>query len=64
MLVLTSGEDMATVTLGLSRLVTQFRIIWPQLMAGSVVGALPPVILYLVLQNYLVEGLTAGAVKE
>jgi len=63
-LVLTSGERMATVTLGLSRLVTQFRIIWPQLMAGSVVGALPPVILYLVLQNYLVEGLTAGAVKE
>jgi len=63
-LVLTSGDKMATVTLGLSRLVTQFRIIWPQLMAGSVVGALPPVILYLVLQNYLVEGLTAGAVKE
>ena len=63
-LVLTSGEDMATVTLGLSRLVTQFRIIWPQLMAGSMVGALPPVILYLFLQNYLVEGLTAGAVKE
>ncbi|NIN67063.1 MAG: ABC transporter permease subunit [Anaerolineae bacterium] len=63
-LVLTSGERMATVTLGLSRLVTQFRIIWPQLMAGSVVGALPPVILYLILQNYLVEGLTAGAVKE
>ncbi len=63
-LVLTSGEKMATVTLGLSRLVTQFRIIWPQLMAGSVVGALPPIILYLVLQNYLVEGLTAGAVKE
>jgi len=63
-LVLTSGEDMATVTLGLSRLVTQFRIIWPQLMAGSMVGALPPVILYLLLQNYLVEGLTAGAVKE
>ena len=63
-LVLTSGERMATVTLGLSRLVTQFRIIWPQLMAGSVVGTLPPVILYLILQNYLVEGLTAGAVKE
>jgi len=63
-LVLTSGEEMTTVTLGLTRLVTQFRIIWPQLMAGSVVGALPPLILYLLLQNYLVEGLTAGAVKE
>ena len=63
-LVLTSGDSMATVTLGLSRLVTQFRIIWPQLMAGSVVGAMPPIILYLFLQNYLVKGLTAGAVKE
>lgn len=63
-LVLTSGERMTTVTLGLTRLVTQFRIIWPQLMAGSAIGALPPLILYLLLQNYLVEGLTAGAVKE
>ncbi|UCC86986.1 MAG: carbohydrate ABC transporter permease [Anaerolineales bacterium] len=63
-LVLTSGEKMTTVTLGLTRLVTQFRIIWPQLMAGSMIGALPPLILYLLLQNYLVEGLTAGAVKE
>jgi multiple sugar transport system permease protein len=63
-LVLTSGEEMTTITLGLTRLVTQFRIIWPQLMAGAVVGALPPLILYLLLQNYLVEGLTAGAVKE
>jgi multiple sugar transport system permease protein len=63
-LVLTSGEKMTTVTLGLTRLVTQFRIIWPQLMAGSMVGALPPLVLYLLLQSYLVEGLTAGAVKE
>ena len=63
-LVLTSGEKMTTVTLGLTRLVTQFRIIWPQLMAGSMIGALPPLILYLLLQSYLVEGMTAGAVKE
>jgi multiple sugar transport system permease protein len=63
-LVLTSGEKMTTVTLGLTRLVTQFRIIWPQLMAGSTIGALPPLILYLLLQNYLIEGLTARAVKE
>ena len=58
------GDDMATVTLGLTRLVTQFRIIWPQLMAGSTIGALPSIILYLLLQNYLVRGLTAGAVKQ
>jgi multiple sugar transport system permease protein len=63
-LVLTSGEEMTTVTLGLSRLVTQFRIIWPQLMAGSVVGAIPPVALFFILQKNLIKGLTAGAVKE
>ncbi len=63
-LVLTSGEKMTTVTLGLTRLVTQFRIIWPQLMAGSLIGALPPLILYMLLQNYLIQGLTAGAVKQ
>ena len=61
---LTTSESVATVTLGLTRLVTQFRIIWPELMAGSVVGALPPIALYLLLQNYLIEGLTRGAVKE
>ena len=63
-LCLTATDSMSTVTLGLSRLVTQFRIIWPQLMAGSVIAALPPIILYLLLQNYLIKGLTGGAVKE
>lgn len=63
-LVLTSGDEMAMVTLGLSRLVTQFRIIWPQLMAGSIIASIPCMVLYLALQNYLVKGLTAGAVKE
>jgi len=63
-LCLTATDSMATVTLGLSRLVTQFRVIWPQLMAGSVIAAIPPVALYLILQNYLVKGLTGGAVKE
>ena len=51
-LVLTSGDDMAMVTLGLSRLVTQFRIIWPQLMAGSIIASVPCMVLYLSLQNY------------
>jgi len=62
-LVLTSGDENALVTLGLSRLVTQFRIIWPQLMAGSIIASIPCMVLYLALQDYLVKGLTAGAVK-
>jgi multiple sugar transport system permease protein len=62
-LILTGGDDMAMVTLGLTRLVTQFRIIWPQLMAGSIIASVPCMVLYLALQDYLVKGLTAGAVK-
>ena len=62
-LVLTSSESMTTVTLGLSRLVTEFRIIWPMMMAGSVIAAIPPLFLYLLLQKYLIQGLTRGAVK-
>lgn len=63
-LVLTSGEDMSTLTLGLTRLVTQFRTVWPQLMAGSVVAAVPCVVLYALVQRWLVDGLSAGAVKR
>jgi len=63
-LCLTSSESMITVTLGIARTVGEFRIIWPMLMAGSLVGGMPAIILYVFLQRLLVQGLTAGAVKE
>jgi multiple sugar transport system permease protein len=63
-LCLTSSEPMITVTLGIARTVGEFRIIWPMLMAGSLVGGMPAIILYIFLQRLLVQGLTAGAVKE
>jgi len=63
-LCLTSSEPMITVTLGISRTVGEFRIIWPMLMAGSLVGGMPAIILYIFLQRLLVQGLTAGAVKQ
>jgi len=62
-LCLTSSEPMITVTLGIARTVGEFRIIWPMLMAGSLVGGMPAIILYIFLQRLLVQGLTAGAVK-
>jgi multiple sugar transport system permease protein len=37
--------------------------IYGQMMAASLVCAIPPVVLYLIFQRYLVGGLTAGAVK-
>ena len=63
-LCLTSSEQMVTVTLGIARTVGEFRIIWPMLMAGSLVGGMPAILLYIFLQRLLVQGLTAGAVKE
>jgi multiple sugar transport system permease protein len=63
-LCLTSSENMITVTLGIARTVGEFRIIWPMLMAGSLVGGMPAILLYVFLQRLLVQGLTAGAVKE
>lgn len=63
-LCLTTSEEMMTVTLGIARTVGEFRIIWPMLMAGSLLGGLPAILLYLFLQRFLVTGLTAGALKE
>jgi multiple sugar transport system permease protein len=63
-LCLTTSESMITVTLGIARTVGEFRIVWPMLMAGSLVGGMPAIILYIFLQRLLVQGLTAGAVKE
>ncbi len=37
---------------------------WPLLAAGIIVVALPSVILYLLFQKHIVEGVAAGAVKE
>jgi ABC-type maltose transport system permease subunit len=36
----------------------------PMLPPGALMGGMPAIILYLLLQRLLVQGLTAGAVKE
>jgi multiple sugar transport system permease protein len=32
-------------------------------MAGGIIAALPPIILALIFQRYIISGMTAGAVK-
>lgn len=39
-------------------------VVWNQLMAASFVGILPVLIVFFILQRYLVAGMTAGAVKQ
>jgi multiple sugar transport system permease protein len=38
-------------------------VLWNELMAASLIGILPVILVFLFLQRYLIQGLTAGAVK-
>jgi arabinogalactan oligomer/maltooligosaccharide transport system permease protein len=53
-----------TVMVGLYQLqANQFSTNWGVFTAGAIMAAIPIVILYLFLQDYIVGGLTQGAVK-
>ncbi|GLY77624.1 carbohydrate ABC transporter permease [Actinoallomurus iriomotensis] len=52
-----------TLAVGLRGYSTQYDVYWNQVMAASLVVSVPVVAGFLLLQRYLVTGLTAGAVK-
>lgn len=61
---LTSSQDMRTVPPGfLLTYVGEFQYYWSDAMAGSIIITLPMVAVFILLQRYLVQGMTAGAVK-
>ncbi len=55
--------DMWTIPVGLKSLVGKYSVQWGALMAGGVLALLPSGIMFVFVQKYVVEGLTAGAVK-
>ncbi|MCP4204887.1 MAG: sugar ABC transporter permease [bacterium] len=56
-------ESMYTAPVGLRFFVGGYSQQWGYFAAGSIIVAIPVVLLFLFLQKYLVSGLTAGAVK-
>ena len=52
-----------TITVTVTEFSTQFGIDFGLMATGGVIGSIPPLILALLLQRYLVKGLTTGAVK-
>jgi multiple sugar transport system permease protein len=56
-------EELKTLPVGLQLLVFGDVYPWGQLMAASLLMAIPVVIIYTFAQRYLVEGLTAGSIK-
>lgn len=49
---------------GLYEFIGYQEVKWNEMMAASLIGILPVMIVFLFLQKYLVAGLTAGAIKE
>ncbi|AJE48716.1 carbohydrate ABC transporter permease [Celeribacter indicus] len=57
-------DDFAPLPVGLFKFFGQQHVAWNELMAASIVGTLPVLLVFFFLQRYLVAGLTSGAVKE
>jgi multiple sugar transport system permease protein len=56
--------EMWTIPVGLKTLIGKYNVQWGALMAGAVLALLPTAIMFAAMQKFVVEGLTAGAVKE
>jgi len=62
-LVFLQSEHLWTVQVGLESFQLADTMLWGLTMAGAVLTTIPPVVLYMLLQKYVVTGMTAGAVK-
>lgn len=62
-LTLTRTNDMRTVPVGIQLLMGQHSYEWNQMMAMSVLGSLPVLILFSIFQRYFIAGMSAGSVK-
>lgn len=62
-LVLVQSDEVRPVTAGISALRGQWLASWQLISAGSIIAALPPVILFFAMQKHFIAGLTLGATK-
>ncbi|WP_214627035.1 carbohydrate ABC transporter permease [Paenibacillus agaridevorans] len=58
-----SSDELKTVPVGLSMFVQSYDINWGVMTAGAVMALLPSLIMFAIVQRFVVEGLTDGAVK-
>ena len=63
-LVLVQGDEARPITLGIQALRGRWTASWHLISAGLIVAALPPVIMFFMLQKHFISGLTMGAIKE
>ncbi len=58
-----SSEETKTIPVGIGIFVSQFEVDWGLLSAGTIIAIIPSILLFVLIQKYLISGLTAGAVK-
>ncbi|PFG34503.1 carbohydrate ABC transporter permease [Sanguibacter antarcticus] len=63
-LTLTRTDDMRTVPIGIQLLMGQHSYEWNEMMAMSILGCIPVLVLFLFFQRYFIGGLTSGSVKS
>ncbi len=62
-LTLAQSPDIHPLTVGVTTFIGQYRVEWQFLFASSVIAIVPVVILFIVIEKWLVGGLTAGSIK-
>jgi len=62
-LTLTRTEDKRTVPIGIQLLMGQHSYEWNEMMAMSILGCVPVLVLFLFFQRFFIGGMTAGSVK-
>ncbi len=63
-LTLTRTQEMRTVPIGIQLLMGQHSYEWNEMMAMSILGCIPVLILFLFFQRFFIGGMTAGSVKS
>ena len=61
-LLVLKGAEKFTLPIGLNTLLTPYGNNYDVLIAGSMFGILPILVIFLIFQKYIIEGMTAGAV--
>ena len=62
--VLMSADEKKTITYAISTMADAYKIQWHYLMCAAMISSVPTLTVFVVMQKYLIAGMTAGAVKE
>ncbi len=57
------NQEVQTIPIGLRNFISYDRTAWGQMLAAATMAALPPMILFLMVQKWMIRGMAAGAVK-